>query len=107
MFGFPSETPAEARHTLDFLLENSALYDYCAAQPFCLEDDTVMVEEPDKFAIETIHREDKSAGWRLGYNYDVKEGMSQKEAREFTYGEALKRLNESAQKKTRLRKSLF
>lgn len=107
IFGFPTETLDEARDTLKFLLENSALYDSVGVQPFCLENNTLISEKPEEFGIVKIYKEDKNTRMRLGYNYDVKEGMSQKEAMEFTHSAAQKLLRESVRKKTHCRKILF
>ncbi|MFH1752639.1 MAG: radical SAM protein [Candidatus Omnitrophota bacterium] len=89
IFGFPTETRSEARQTLAFLTQHKDLYDMCMFQPFCLEDATPVFSNPERFGIKKIHREDKDSGERLGYRYEVTEGMDQKEALEFTYGEAL------------------
>ncbi|MBL7068280.1 MAG: radical SAM protein [Candidatus Omnitrophica bacterium] len=88
IFGFPTETVDEARKTVNFLIENKALYDTCMFQPFCLEDDTPVFNNPEKFAITKIHMGDKDSGERLGYRYEVARGMNQEEAKKFTYGEA-------------------
>lgn len=79
-FGFPTETKEEARLTLDFLLANIELFDFVRVQPFCLEDQTLMAMEPEKFGIAKIFKEDKNVGRRLGYYFEPKEGLSQEEA---------------------------
>ncbi len=90
IFGFPGETLEEARQTLKFLVENRSLYDTCMFQPFCLEDNTHVFNNYKRFGITNINRSDKTSGERLGYRYDVSSGMSQAEAADFTYREALK-----------------
>lgn len=99
IFGFPTETLAEARQTLDFLIENMELFDFVRMQPFCLEDQTSLSQEPERFGITKIHREDKNVGRRLGFAYEVREGMGQKEAIRFTYEEAHKLLAQAAGRK--------
>lgn len=83
-FGFPTETKEEARVTLDFLLFNIGLFDFVRVQPFCLEDQTLMTTDPEKFGIAKIFKEDKNVGRRLGYYFEPKEGLSQKEAIQFS-----------------------
>jgi len=82
-FGFPTETLQEARHTLNFLLTHMELYDYVAVQPFCLEEQSLISEQPERFGISKIFRQDKNVGRRLGYSFEVKEGMSQEETWRF------------------------
>ncbi len=87
IFGFPTETIEEASITLDFLLNNKELYDAVVMQPFCLEEDTPIFNEPHKFGITQIYTEDKQSTGvrsRLGYQYEVRSGMSQQESRVFT-----------------------
>ena len=95
IFGFPTETAEEARRTLNFLLDNKNIYDVCWVQPFCLEEGTPVFNSPEKFGITEICGENKDAGERLGYRYKVSEGMSQDEAAEFTYREAIPELRKA------------
>ncbi len=92
IFGFPTETRNEARQTLDFLLKNRDLYDNCSIQPFCLEEGTVIFNNPDKFGISRIDKESKCMGKRLGYRYEVSEGMTQEEVIKFINNEAIRAL---------------
>jgi len=57
-----------------------------------LEENTPVFINPEKFGITRIYREDKTAGQRLGYRYEVVGGMSQAEVNRFTYGEVLQTL---------------
>jgi len=82
-FGFPTETVEEAGATVDFLERHIGLFDVIKVQPFCLEDGTMITQEPQRFGIGKIHLEDKSVGRRLGYRFDTKQGMSQAEAARF------------------------
>lgn len=88
IFGFPTETLAEARQTLDFLVKNMTLYDRLTMQPFSLEEGTYVFKHPEEFSITKIYKEDKNCGQRLGYRFESLEGMSQGTAKLFTHGEA-------------------
>ncbi len=83
-FGFPTETIEEAGATVDFLERHIRFFDVFRVQPFCLEDGTLIMQEPQRFGIEKIHLDDKNVGRRLGYRFDTKEGMTQAEAARFT-----------------------
>ncbi len=82
IFGFPTETREEAQRTLEFLRRNRSL---CTAsiQPFSLEEHTAVFNDPARFGVTRIHTQDKDAGERLGYRYEVTEGMTQDEAAAF------------------------
>ncbi len=91
MFGFPTETLEEASRTLTFLKENNDIR-AVSVQAFCFEVDTPMFQNPEKFGITRIHEENrevygKFGYWfdRFGYRYDVVSGMSQVEAKEFSW----------------------
>jgi radical SAM superfamily enzyme YgiQ (UPF0313 family) len=99
IFGFPTETLDEARQTVVFLVKNVDLFDHAPMQPFSLEDHTQVAENPAKFGITRIYREDKNASLRLGYRYDVKEGMTQSEVIRFVQEEAHKSVRSALQKK--------
>ena len=91
IFGFPTETKEEASLTLDFILKNIGnLFDTVVMQQFSLEEDTIIFNEPQKFGITKIHGEKRIFGVRLGYEYEVDEGMTQEESSLFT--EKAKRL---------------
>lgn len=83
-FGFPTETLDEAKTTLDFVLHNINLFHGVRMQTFCLEDLTLVFQEPEKFNIKKIYTEDKNIGRRLGYCFETTEGMTQEEAVRFT-----------------------
>jgi radical SAM superfamily enzyme YgiQ (UPF0313 family) len=82
IIGFPTETNYEARQTLDFLTKNRDLYHSCGIQAFSLEENTEVFNNPSKFGITKIDKEDKTSG-RLGYRYEVAHGMSMQEAEKF------------------------
>jgi radical SAM superfamily enzyme YgiQ (UPF0313 family) len=83
IFGFPTETRKEALITLNFLKNNRELFNLVGIQQFCLEENTIIFNEPKKFGITKIYTKDKNYGIRLGYQYEVNTGMSQKESRLF------------------------
>ncbi len=82
IIGFPTETIDEARQTLDFLIKNRDLYHACGIQAFSLEENTEVFNNPSKFGITKVYKEDKTSG-RLGYRYEVAHGMSMQEAEKF------------------------
>jgi len=87
IFGFPTETLEEASETLAFLKKNQKLFSSIGVQPFSLEKDTSVFNNPQEFGITKIYHDDKygsGVGYRLGYRFDVHRGMSQKESRVFT-----------------------
>jgi len=83
-FGFPTESKEEAQVTLEFILRHIRTFDVIKVQNFCLEDGTRVAQEPERFGITRIYFEDKNAGRRLGFRFEVREGMSQSEAADFT-----------------------
>ncbi|MBW1847779.1 MAG: radical SAM protein [Deltaproteobacteria bacterium] len=83
MFGFPTETRQEAMETLSFLNNNKRFF-HPIVQEFVLEENTIVYDKPDKFGIKKIYKDNKMSGARGGFKYDVKEGMSQEEAKLFT-----------------------
>ena len=92
IFGFPTETVREAKETLKFLVESRDLYHGCMVQPFSLEDGTSLFDNPETFKITRINTEDKNSGQRLGYSYEISQGVTQREAERFTYEEAISAL---------------
>jgi len=81
--GFPTETEDEASLTLDYLKRNAHLYDRVEIQQFCLEEDTDIYVNPDKYGITKIYRHDKNVGLRIGYRYEVSCGMNLVQADRF------------------------
>nr|MCK4929869.1 radical SAM protein [Nanoarchaeota archaeon] len=78
--GFPTETKQEAYKTFQFLKNNKHLYKTYRVQPFCLEENTFIYKNPEKFGIKEIDKSEKYSGMRFGFKYKVKKGMNQKEA---------------------------
>lgn len=85
IFGFPSETKAEANITLNFLLNSIKKYsiEIIDCEQFVLEEGTAVFNNPEKFGIEKIDKTDKGMGLRMGFKYTVKHGMTQAEAKDF------------------------
>lgn len=78
--GFPTETEAEARSTVDFLLDNRACIESFGFASFMLQPSSKVDREPGKYCVTHI---DRQAGGDivLSYDYQVSQGMSQEEAR--------------------------
>ena len=81
--GFPTETEAEARETMNFVLENTKLnesYGFsCQPCLFDLEKEAPIMNDPGGYGIQRIMRpagEDLS----LGFFYEVKQGMTPEQA---------------------------
>ena len=83
MFGFPTETREEAQETLEFLKEHGKGMTIMI-QPFTLEEDTIVYQNPSAFGIKKIYADDKCAGHRVGFRYEVEQGMTPEEAKVFT-----------------------
>ena len=85
MYGFPTETVAEAKQTHEFLMKNKNLYNNFHVHLFSLEEDTYIFNHPEEFSISRIHIQDKNCGRRLGYHFENLEGMSRDTAKLFAY----------------------
>jgi anaerobic magnesium-protoporphyrin IX monomethyl ester cyclase len=84
MFGFPSETEAEAQETLDYLQGNRHLFKSINIQQFCLEEDTEIYRHPQQYGIVKIDYRDKCCGVRKGLRFETLSGMTTDESRSFT-----------------------
>lgn len=85
MIGFPTETREESEETKRFLLENRELYATFGVQTFNLEAGTEVDREPEKFGITKVFRDEKIRhGFRYGYRFTAKSGMSWDAAEEVT-----------------------
>ncbi|MFC1596158.1 radical SAM protein [Candidatus Margulisiibacteriota bacterium] len=86
IIGFPGETEAEAEETVDFIRRHKHLYTDLSIQEFKLEENTDIFQNPDKFGIINIDKEDKYSygiNERYGYKFEAINGMDQKEIRDF------------------------
>lgn len=72
-FGFPGETPENARETVDFLSRNSTCIERHSVGLFYLTDDSPIGKNPERWGLECT-----SSG-----GYKIKEGMQEKESKEF------------------------
>jgi radical SAM superfamily enzyme YgiQ (UPF0313 family) len=82
MFGFPTETEQEAEETIDWLQENKRYIDLISTSIFGLQKNTPIYEHPEEFSITGI----KETGRTIldhTIEYDVSEGMSHAEAKDF------------------------
>jgi radical SAM superfamily enzyme YgiQ (UPF0313 family) len=86
IFGFPSETRAEAMQTFEFVKMRRDLYQAIGVHSFTLERGTPAFNNPEQYGITSIEKgdlHDTGKNYRLGFSYQVDSGMSQKEAKEF------------------------
>ncbi len=84
--GFPTETEAEARETMDFIVQNEKLNQSpgfsCQPCLFDLEKEAPIMDDPGSYGIQRIMRP-SSEDLSLGYFYLVQEGMKPEEAERF------------------------
>jgi len=80
MVGFPTETRAEARATLDFILEHSDVVREVSLQTFHIDEVAATYTEPEAFGITILNDED--ADLQLYHDYEAESGMTQAEAAE-------------------------
>jgi len=80
IIGFPGETREEAYATRDFIIENRKyLTGEISLAPFYLQLDTRIMKNPGKYKIRSVDRGDDL---KLDLDYEVSEGLSQKETLE-------------------------
>lgn len=85
MFGFPTETKKEAEESLDFFIKLKRDY-HCAtssASAFNLVPGTAVFDHPEAYKITKIHTDTKKASQGYGFDYDISEGLTRKEVRDF------------------------
>lgn len=80
ILGFPSETKEEAKRTINFLINEKDLYSTAVLQNFALEDNSLILKNPNKFGISHVYNESK-IGKRFGYHYKPKSGMTPGESK--------------------------
>jgi radical SAM superfamily enzyme YgiQ (UPF0313 family) len=81
MVGFPTETRAEARDTLDTILANRDSIQEVSVRVFYLDERSEVFKRAREFAIEEI-LPDPEADLQVYYDFRAGEGMSRREARE-------------------------
>ncbi len=80
MVGFPSETRAEARDSLNFILQHSGVVREVSLQTFHIDEVAATYHEPEQFGIEIL--DDPDADLQLYHDYKSEVGMTQEEAAE-------------------------
>jgi len=89
MVGFPSETRAEARATVDFLVENSDVIREVSLQTFHIDEVAETYRHPERFGITIV--DDPELDIELYHDYVSAAGMTQTEAAE-AFEEMMQRL---------------
>jgi radical SAM superfamily enzyme YgiQ (UPF0313 family) len=79
MFGFPTETQEEFLETIEFLKENSKNIDLISTATFGLQHGTYIYNNPSKFEITKITEKQRTV-LEPQISYEVKKGLTQKEA---------------------------
>lgn len=78
IFGFPTETRAEARETMDFILDNSSVIRSVAFGTFQLTKHSRVYENPGSFNVDISS--DDNIDLSLWYDHEVRKGMSKRDA---------------------------
>jgi anaerobic magnesium-protoporphyrin IX monomethyl ester cyclase len=78
IFGFPTETRAEAKETMDFILQNASIINSMSFGSFQLTRHSKVYEDPASFGVSLI-KEDKNIDISLWYEHEVARGMSKQE----------------------------
>ncbi len=81
IFGFPTETRAEAQETMDFILHNNKIIRSVAFGSFQLTKHSRVYENPALFGVDKVIQND-SIDLSLWYEHEVSRGMSRKETDE-------------------------
>ena len=94
--GFPTETPEEARESVDFVVNNQRVLDSrgfsCIISQFDLEKGTPLENNPSEWGITELHTPPEH-DLSLGYSYKIDTGMNSDEA-EVLYRELQQKINE-------------
>ena len=94
--GFPTETPAEARESVDFVINNQRILDSpgfsCIISQFDLEKGTPLENNPSEWGITELYTP-PDHDLSLGYSYKIDTGMDSDEA-EVLYRELQEKINE-------------
>ncbi len=93
MVGFPTETEAEARLTLDTLVANRAYFEEASVRVFYLDYISDVFKKPDQFDVTEI-RHEEGCDLQVYYDFETKSGMSRVRARQ-VYLDMLARLKSS------------
>ena len=89
MVGFPTETRAEARATVDFLVNNSDVIREVSLQTFHIDEVAETYQHPERFGLTIV--DDPDLDIELYHDYVAETGMTQTEAAEL-FEEMMSRL---------------
>jgi len=81
MVGFPTETRAEARQTLDSILAHREWIQEVSVRVFYLDESSEIYKRREEFAIAEVYP-DPEADLQVYYDFRAERGMSRREARE-------------------------
>ncbi|MCP3682479.1 MAG: radical SAM protein [bacterium] len=94
VFGFPTETKEEFIDTIEFLKRNEKNIDLISTSIFGLHKGTTIYNNPEQFGVTKVQEEERSV---LGpiIKYEVKEGLTQEDARKLRgkYKKTLENIN--------------
>lgn len=85
MIGFPTETRAEAEETLSTVLANRDIIQEVSVRVFYLDETSEIYRRREEFDITDVHV-DPESDLQVYYDFDVKSGMSRREARDVYLG---------------------
>ncbi len=80
MFGFPTETLAEAKETVDFVRDNRRLLSHGTGSTFMLVGDSPMLRDLAKYSITAVQR--VRNGFNFAHKYTATRGMTKEEKKE-------------------------
>jgi radical SAM superfamily enzyme YgiQ (UPF0313 family) len=79
--GFPTETAAEARQTIDFLLDNRDLWTFGGLGDFTLTAGAIVAKQPDRFGVTDVAPlPGADISWTLGYTEPVSQAAREEVA---------------------------
>lgn len=106
MFGFPSETLAEAKETVDFLAENRNILSHGTGSTFMLVGDSPIMKDLGKYSITKVNR--IRNGFSFAHQFETSKGMSPSQKKELeAYKIARWDLSERKYRESSSREKLF
>ncbi len=82
-FGFPTETKEEAKETIEFVLNNLEKINSLRFSHYLLVENSMVFQNSEIFNISKIYKKGGN-DLSLNYDYEINQGMSQKETLDFT-----------------------
>ncbi len=106
MFGFPTETLAEAKETVDFLADNHGILSHGSGGTFMLLEDSPIFKDLGKYSITSVKR--IRNGFSFSHKFQTSKGMSVAEKKELeSYKVAKWRMKELKYRESSFREKLF